>query len=193
MENTDFSGIAIIGMAFRFPGANNIDQLWRNLCEGVESINFFADDELDSSVHPNLKKDSRYVKARGVIDGADQFDAPFFKISPREAQVMDPQQRLFMEAAWEALEDAGYNPDIYNGLIGVFGGTGHNSYFAHHVASRADIIQSFGEHQTNLVNAPDYLATRVSYKLNLRGPSISLYTGCSTSLVAVWYVHKNKS
>ncbi len=183
----DLNGIAIIGMAFRFPGANNLDQLWRNLCEGVESITFFSDDELDSSVHPDLKKDSRYVKARGVIDGADQFDASFFRISPREAQIMDPQQRLFMEAAWEALEDAGYNPDTYNGLIGVFGGTGHNSYFAHHVAARPDIMESFGEHQTNLVNAPDYLATRVSYKLNLRGPSISLYTGCSTSLVAVCY------
>jgi len=178
-------GVAIIGMAGRFPGAATIDQLWRNLCEGVESITFFSEDELDPSIDPVLKNKPNYVRARGILEDADKFDAAFFGITPREAEIMDPQHRVFLEASWQALENAGYNPDSYDGLIAVYGGTGFNTYFTNHVSRRPDLIEAFGEHQTSIANAPDYLATRVSYKLNLRGPSISLYTGCSLSLVAV--------
>ena len=177
-------GIAIVGVALRFPGADSPDQLWHNLCHGTESLTFFDDDQLDASVPQAAWQDPKYVKARGRIAGADQFDASFFKISPREAQLMDPQHRLFLELAWAALEDACYTND-FKGLIGVFGGAGFNSYYKNHVAHAQDLIEMFGDHATDLANAPDYFSTRVSYKLNLSGPSLSIFTGCSTSLVAV--------
>lgn len=185
--NNTLDGVAIIGMAGRFPGAANVDDLWRNLCEGVESITFFTDKELDPSIAPVIKNHPSYVKARGILEDADRFDAAFFGIYPREAEIMDPQHRIFLEVAWEALENAGYDPDSFNGLIGVFGGAGINTYFPNIVSAHPEKIEAFGEHQTSIANGPDYLATRVSYKLNLRGPSVSLYTGCSTSLVAVCY------
>ena len=178
-------GVAVIGIAIRFPGANTPGKLWKNLCDGAESITFFSDEQLDPSVPSALKQDPAYVKARGVIDGADMFDASFFNISPREAQIMDPQVRLFMEISWAALEDACYVPGEFNGLIGVFGGTGFNSYFVNHVIPNSELVELFGSHAVFLANAPDYMTTRVSYKMDLRGPSISIYTGCSTSLVAV--------
>ena len=184
-EGTAIEGAAIIGMAFRFPGAQTPGELWKNLCDGVESITFFDDDRLDASVGSALKKDPAYVRARGVIEGADRFDAAFFNISPREAQVMDPQARMFLELSSAALEDAGYVPDGFKGLIGVFGGTGFNSYFVNHVLPNKEGIELFGRHATYLANSPDYLATRVSYKLDLRGPSLNVQTGCSLSLVAV--------
>jgi acyl transferase domain-containing protein/thioesterase domain-containing protein len=140
---------------------------------------------LDASVGGALKRNPAYVKARGVIEDADKFDASFFNISPREAQFMDPQARLFLELSAAALEDAGYVPDGFKGLIGVFGGTGFNSYFVNHVLPNKGLMELFGSHATYLANSPDYLATRVSYKLDLRGPSLSVYTGCSLSLVAV--------
>lgn len=177
-------GIAIVGMALRFPGADSADQLWHNLCQGTESLTFFGDDQLDASVPPAARQDPNYVKARGRISGPDQFDASFFKMSPREAQIMDPQHRLFLELAWAALEDACYTND-FKGLIGVYGGAGFNSYYKHHVAPAQDLIEMFGDHATDIANAPDYFSTRVSYKLNLSGPSLSIFTGCSTSLVAV--------
>lgn len=184
-NEVDLQAVAIIGMAGRFPGANSINKLWKNLCDGVESITFFSDEELDPSISAGLKKDPAYVRARGVLQDVECFDAAFFSISPREAQVLDPQQRLFLEVAWEALEDACIDPDAFNGPIGVFGGAGYNTYFLNHVLVNQQQYQALGEHQAMLANAPDYLATRVSYKLNLQGPSISLYTGCSSSLVAV--------
>jgi phthiocerol/phenolphthiocerol synthesis type-I polyketide synthase E len=181
---TGLDGIAIIGMALRFPDADSADQLWHNLCQGTESLTFFGDDQLDTSVSLAARQSPNYVKARGRITGADQFDASFFKMSPREAQIMDPQHRLFLELAWAALEDACYTND-FKGLIGVYGGAGFNSYYKHHVAPAPDLIEMFGDHATDLANAPDYFSTRVSYKLNLSGPSLSIFTGCSTSLVAV--------
>lgn len=177
--------VAIIGMAGRFPGAVNVEDLWRNVCEGVESITFFGDNELDPSVDSALKDNQNYVKARGILEDVDKFDAAFFSINPREAEIMDPQQRIFLEVAWQALENAGYDPDSCDGLIGVYGGTGVNSYFANYLSLQQNVIGSFGEHKTAIANAPDYLVTRVSYKLNLRGPSVGMYTGCSLSLVAV--------
>ncbi len=178
-------GVAIVGIALRFPDADTHEELWKNLCEGRESVTFFDDDRLDPSVPGSLRKNPAYVKARGVLEGADAFDAAFFNISPREAQIMDPQARLFLEVSAAALEDAGYVPDGFKGLIGVFGGTGFNSYFVNHVLPNREAVEQFGAHATYLANSPDYLATRVSYKLDLRGPSLNIHTGCSLSLVAV--------
>lgn len=184
-DTENLNAIAIIGMAGRFPDAENISQFWNNLCRGKESVTFFDTKELDSSIPPDLVKQSSYIKARGVLKDAEKFDGAFFKISPREAEMMDPQQRIFLEVAWEALEDSGYNPDTYEGLIGVYAGQGENTYFINHLQSRRDLIEIFGVHQTSLLNLPDYLATRIAYKFNLKGPAVNVATGCSTSLVAV--------
>jgi acyl transferase domain-containing protein/thioesterase domain-containing protein len=178
-------GIAVIGMAGRFPGANNVGAFWESLSGGQESITFFAEDELDSSISPELRGDPHYVKARGILEDADKFDAAFFGIAPREAQIMDPQHRVLMEVAWEAFEDAGYDPGSYDGLVGVFAGTGFNHYFTNNILTRRDLMEAVGHHIAEIGNAPDYLSTRISYKFNLKGPSLSIYTGCSTSLVAV--------
>ncbi|MEO6863261.1 MAG: beta-ketoacyl synthase N-terminal-like domain-containing protein, partial [Microcoleus sp.] len=184
-ENSELDGIAIIGMAGRFPGAASVTELWQNLCGGVESTTFFSDAELDPSVDPALQQAPNYVKARGIIDGADRFDAAFFGVSPREAEITDPQQRVFLEIAWAALENAGCDPNTFNGSIGVYAGTGNNTYFPNNIAWRSDIISRAGEFQVMVGNEKDYIATRTSYKLNLKGPSVSVHTACSTSLVAV--------
>ncbi len=184
-NRTNSAGVAIIGMAGRFPGAMTVDHLWQNLCNGVESITFFRDDELDPTVDPALKQLPNYIRAKGVMADADKFDAAFFGTNPREAEVMDPQQRVFLEIAWAALEHAGYAVDTFPGLVGVYVGTGNNTYYPNNVATRRDLINQLGEFQVMTVNEKDYVATRVSYKLNLRGPSLSIHTACSTSLVAV--------
>jgi amino acid adenylation domain-containing protein/non-ribosomal peptide synthase protein (TIGR01720 family) len=180
-------GVAIVGMVGRFPGAGSIDQFWRNLVAGKETISRFAPEELEPSrLEPrDARGTPNYVRARGVLEGVDQFDAAFFGINPAEAVVMDPQQRLFLEAAWEALEVAGYNPAAFPGAIGVWAGMSNNTYFPECVQGRQDLIDRVGTLQAMMANEKDYLATRVSYKLNLRGPSVSVYTACSTSLVAV--------
>lgn len=177
-------GIAIIGMVGRFPGANRVEELWDNLRAGTESITFFTEDELDPIVDPALRTDPHYVRAKGVIAGAELFDANFFEIGAREAQMMDPQTRIFIELAYEALEDAGYTAGETN-KIGVYAGSAENTYFERHLSGRADLLDRFGEFQTHLVNDRDYLPTRAAYQLNLQGPSISISTACSTSLVAI--------
>jgi phthiocerol/phenolphthiocerol synthesis type-I polyketide synthase E len=183
---SDLSGsIAIIGMAGRFPGAPDVDKLWKNLCRGVESIDFFSDKDLDPSIDPDLRNNPNYVKARGFLKDEDKFDPAFFGMTPGEAVITDPQHRIFLETAWQALEAAGYAPGSYEKPVGVFGGTGYNTYLTNHVLRSPKILDQFGEHQIGLANGPDYLTLRVSYKLNLKGPSVSLYTGCSLSLVAV--------
>ena len=171
-------------MAGRFPGAPTIDHLWRNLCQGTESITHFADTELDPSIPSSTRADTSYVKARGVLNDVANFDTGFFGISPREAELMDPQQRLFMETAWQALEHAGHVPDQHSGSIGVFAGA-HNNTYAALVAGRPDLVAQLGDFQTMLANEKDYLATRTAYALNLKGPALSINTACSTSLVAV--------
>jgi acyl transferase domain-containing protein len=181
MENA----VAVIGMGIRFPGADDIDTLWNNLCKGTESITFFTDQELDPSIPTSLRNDPRYVKARGMITGADSFDTAFFGIAPNEAALIDPQQRLFLETSWRALEHAGYTPASFPGLIGVFGGTGTNTYLPNIVLKHVNGNEVYSEHQIGLANSPDYCTTRVSYKLGLRGPSVGVYSGCSLSLVAV--------
>jgi amino acid adenylation domain-containing protein len=178
-------GIAIIGMDGRFPGAETIDILWDNLCRGIESHTYFTDAELDVSIDPELRADPNYVKARGIIQDAETFDAAFFGITPREAEVMDPQARVFLELVYHALERSGYAADSYDGLIGLYAGCGQNTYFERHISDRADVIDRLGAFQTMLANEKDFLATRAAYKLNLTGPSLNINTACSTSLVAI--------
>ncbi len=178
-------GIAIIGMAGRFPGADTINQLWQNLCDGKESISFFDELELDPGVDDGLKQHPGYVKARGIVNDADKFDAKFFGINPREAEIIDPQQRVFLETAWTALEDAGYTSDRFKGSIGVYAGVGNNTYYLNNVLSNPDIVNQFGEFQVTTLNEKDYVATRTAFKLNLTGPAVSIHSACSTSLVAI--------
>jgi amino acid adenylation domain-containing protein len=178
------TGIAVIGMVGRFPGANNVDELWENLCAGREAITFFEKDEISGIVDPGLLDDPNYVRAKGVLEGAELFDAGFFQISVREAEMMDPQARIFLELAHQALENAGYVVEE-NNKIGVYAGSADNTYFEKHLSGRSDILDRFGEFQAHLVNDRDYLPTKASYKLNLKGPSISISTACSTSLVAI--------
>jgi len=186
-SNNNDNSIAIIGMAGRFPGANNVDEFWQNLKAGVESITFFSDQELiEAGIDPAVLKDNNYVKAKGILANAAEFDAAFFGFSPKEAEITDPQQRLFLECTWEALEHAGYDPKTYTGSIGVYGGIGSlDTYLLQNVHANNELRKNVGDFKIALNNSSDFLCTRVSYKLNLRGPSISVQTACSTSLVAV--------
>ncbi|HEU4591744.1 MAG TPA: amino acid adenylation domain-containing protein [Steroidobacteraceae bacterium] len=177
--------IAIVGMAGRFPGAASVEELWDVLVEGRDTIRMFKPEELDASIPASLRADSNYVAARGVVDGCDLFDAAFFGISPKEAELIDPQQRLFLELCWEALERGGHTPESYAAPIGVFGGMYNPTYFQRHVQHRPDLIEKVGEFQVMLGNEKDYVATRVAHRLNLTGPAISVHTACSTSLVAI--------
>lgn len=177
--------IAIIAMAGRFPGAADVETFWRNLCEGEETIRFFKPDELDPAIPIEQRSDPDYVPARGVIDGVEFFDAAFFGITPREAELMDPQQRIFLELCWECLERAGHVPDAHDAPVGVFAGMYNASYFRHHVQAHPELIAKLGEFQVMLGNEKDYIATRVAHKLNLTGPAVSVHTACSTSLVAI--------
>jgi acyl transferase domain-containing protein len=179
-------GIAIIGMAGRFPGAKNLSDFWQNLRDGVESVSFFSDQELTASgIEPALFGDPKYVKAKAVLDNVELFDPAFFGVNPREAEIIDPQHRLFLECAWEALESAGCNPETYEGSIGVYAGVSMNTYLLNNLLSNKALIEAVGAYQTMLGNDKDFMPTRVSYKLNLKGPSIVVQTACSTSLVAV--------
>ncbi|MEG4342107.1 type I polyketide synthase [Microcoleus sp. A003_D6] len=178
--------IAIIGMAGRFPGAKNVDEFWLNLCDEVESISVFSDEELrDGGVEDSWLNDSNYVKAGFVLDDIEMFDASFFGMLAKEAEITDPQHRLFLECAWEALENAGYDPEKYAGLAGVYAGANMSTYLLNNIISNRDLLQSMGYLPLGIGNNQDFLATRISYKLNLKGPSINVNTACSTSLVAV--------
>ena len=182
-------GVAIVGMAGRFPGANSIDELWANLLAGREGITRFTPDQLSPLVPPELASHPRYVAARGVMEDADRFDAAFFGIPPREALLMDPQQRVLLELCWNALEHAGVDPQRFPGNIGVYAGTSNNNY-RKLVESRADLVRAAGEFAVMLANEKDYVATRVAHRLDLTGPALSIHTACSTSLVAIaqaWY------
>jgi acyl transferase domain-containing protein/thioesterase domain-containing protein/acyl carrier protein len=186
-EDEPSSDIAIIGYAARFPGAENASEFWENLCNGVESIRRFSVSQLESvGLSPVLARNPDYVRAGASLTNLDAFDAAFFGLSPREAAIMDPQQRLFMESAWEALEHAGYGPGTFPGSTGVFAGSGANSYLIHNLLSDPDLVEKEGIFLLRHTgNDKDVLATRLSYQMNLRGPSINVQTACSTSLVAV--------
>ncbi len=171
--------IAVIGMAGRFPGAENPDEFWKNLIAGKDGITRFPDHtEADGS---------KYVGARSVLENPDMFDASFFGIYPKEAELMDPQHRIFLECSWEALEDAGYVPAAYPGMIGVYAGLSLNTYLLHNLGKGRELAKNYqvAEYQTMLGNDKDFLPVRVSYKLNLRGPSMTIQSACSTSLVAI--------
>lgn len=187
MNEIQHEGVAIIGMAGRFPGAENVDELWANLVAGNESVSFFSDEDLaGAGLNPaDLRQHGHYVPARGILKNADCFDATFFGIHPKEAVVMDPQQRVFLETCWEALERAGYSPRCAGGAVGVFGGSTFNTYFLHVLHPRKDLMDLVGHEQVLFGNERDFLASRVAYKLGLKGPAITVSTACSTSLVAV--------
>ena len=177
--------IAVIAMACRFPGANTPGEFWSVLKDARETISFFSNEELDASIPDELKNNPDYVKARGIIEEADKFDAAFFGIHPRLAELMDPQQRIFMEIAWEALESSGYLPAKYSGTIGVFAGTGNNSYYLNNVQTNTVLINQVGSFQVMTANEKDYIASRTAYQLNLKGPAVSVQSACSTSLLAI--------
>ncbi|BCJ96174.1 hypothetical protein acsn021_37430 [Anaerocolumna cellulosilytica] len=179
------SEIAIIGMACRFPDANNVEEFWNKLKNGIECITYFNDEELlDIGVSPDLVNNPSYVKAQGVMPNPEYFDAEFFKYSPREAEIMDPQIRVFHEIVWEALEDSGYSSKQSHIPIGLFSSASPNLYWEALVALSGK-TQILGELASEQLFNKDYMSTRISYKLNLTGPSVSLYTACSSSLVAV--------
>ncbi|WP_437669408.1 type I polyketide synthase [Sorangium sp. So ce131] len=178
--------IAIIGMAGRFPGARSVDAFWQNLRDGVESIAALSDQDLAAAgVPPEVASDPSYVRARAVLEDVEWFDAAFFGMTPREAEILDPQHRLFLECVWEALEHAGYNPEAFKGSIGVYAGaSGHDTYFLSNLYPNHELRNAM-DYQVYVANDKDFLCTRTAYKLNLRGPSVAVQTACSTSLVAV--------
>jgi acyl transferase domain-containing protein len=183
-QPTALDRIAVIGMAGRFPRSRDLDEFWRNLRDGVDCVSDFRDDELEVAVPPEVLANPGYVRARGVLEDPELFDARFFDVAPRQAELMDPQHRLFLECAHQALEDAGCDPERFPGAIGVFGGVTLSSYLLYNLASNLELLQSVGGYQTALGTDRDYLTTFVSYKLNLKGPSLDVQTACSTSLVA---------
>ncbi len=173
--------IAVIGMAGRFPMAANIDEFWENLKEGRECVSFFSPEELlTAGVDPSVMEMPGFVNARAVMDDPAGFDAGFFGMSPKEAELTDPQHRVFLECAWHALENAGYDANRYDGLVGVYGGSDINSYaLTRNILAGADWLPAlFGSDK-------DYLTTRTAFKMNLKGPAVTVQTACSTSLVAV--------
>ncbi|WP_420643165.1 SDR family NAD(P)-dependent oxidoreductase [Candidatus Leptofilum sp.] len=184
LEGTE---IAVVGMAGRFPGAQDIETYWQNLRDGVESVTFYTDEELrEAGVPEALLRNPNYVKSGAPLDDMDKFDASFFGFGPRDAAIMDPQHRNFLEMAWTALEHAGYDPERFDGAIGVFGGSGHNAYMPYNLLTNPELVASVGFFLLRHTgNDKDFLTTRVSYLMNLRGPSVNVQTACSTSLVAI--------
>ncbi|WP_420631800.1 SDR family NAD(P)-dependent oxidoreductase [Candidatus Leptofilum sp.] len=188
--NIPANSIAIVGMSCRVPGAENIAEFWHNLANGVESLTHFTDEELlDAGVDSSWLDNPRYVKANAILKDVTSFDAEFFDVPPREAEVLDPQQRLFLECAWEALESAGIDPLTYEGNVGVYSGMRSSEY----LMFNQDPIDQVGfttespivVTQRHWANDKDFLATRASFKLNLRGPAMTVQTACSTSLVTI--------
>ncbi len=178
--------VAIIGLAGRFPGAPDVETLWRKLCAGEEGLTRFTAAELRrAGLAAATTADDRYVPVNGVLADIELFDAGFFGMSPREASITDPQHRIFLELAWHALERSGYDPARFEGAIGVYAGCGASSYLLQNLWPNRGELGDFGELRVRMATSQEYLATRVSYKLNLTGPSISVNTACSTSLVAV--------
>ncbi|CAM2010811.1 Type I polyketide synthase [Acanthopleuribacter pedis] len=185
-ETEEDSGdrIAVVGMAGRFPGAGNCDELWRNLRDGIEGVRFFSEEELlQNGISKEQVQHRHYVKAAPMLDEVAAFDAGFFGYTPREAELLDPQQRLFLEVVWEALENAGFRDGEHNNTTGLFAGSGLSHYLMNHLQDRFTYDEAGFE--TLIGNDKDYLCTRVAYKLNLGGPAINIQTACSSSLVAV--------
>lgn len=183
----DPSSIAIVGMAAHLPGARNTREYWQLLRDGREAITDLTDDELlAAGVAPDLLRNPHYIKRGSKLHDLAGFDAEFFGLGPKEASIMDPQHRHFLETAWEALEDAGHVPERFEGQIGVFAGCGMGAYFAFNLLTNPDLVKNTGLFLLRHTgNDKDFLSTRVSYNFNLTGPSVNVQTACSTSLVAV--------
>jgi acyl transferase domain-containing protein/acyl-coenzyme A synthetase/AMP-(fatty) acid ligase/SAM-dependent methyltransferase len=191
------SDIAVIGMSCRFPGADDLDSFWHNLAEGVESISFFNELEITGTgINPSVVHHPDYVKASPLLANVENFDAGFFGYTARDAELMDPQHRLFLECAWEAFENAGYDPIAYPGVAGVYAGASMNTYLLNNLYPNRDTLDiqddlevatldSMGGFLLMVASDKDYLTTRVSYKLNLTGPSVNVQTACSTGLVTI--------
>lgn len=177
--------VAIVGMAGRFPEAKNLSEFWQNLKNGVESISFFSDAELTAAGVNSERADPNYVPAKAVLEDVDLFDAAFFDYNPREAEMLDPQHRVLLECAVEALEHAGYDPDRFAGRIGVYAGVSAGSYLGVNLNSHPGLIEKVGPYQVEIGNRGEFVPTTISFKLNLKGPSLNIQTACSTSLVAV--------
>jgi acyl transferase domain-containing protein/acyl carrier protein len=179
-------GIAVVGMAGRFPGARDLSEFWNNLCAGIMSLTPLADDELRrAGVPQETLADPDYVKVAGLLDGIDRFEPALFGITPREAESMDPQMRVLLEISHDALHDAGYDPYRFGGRIGMYAGARSNQYLTRYVRANPRFMEAIGEPRARIGNYPDYLSSRVSYHLGLRGPAITSVTACSTSLVTV--------
>lgn len=182
----EFTDIAIVGVSGRFPDANTIEQFFNNIKDGKESIRLLNDDEIErAGVSKDLLKNSSYKKFGAVLDNIKEFDNEFFGFNPYEAKITDPQHRLFLECVWEALEDSGYIPNKFDGLIGLYGSTSMSSYLLSNLLNNEDIFKDGINYPLLIANDKDYLCTRASYKLNLRGPSMTVQTACSSSLVAI--------
>ena len=189
MSDTTEAGtidIAIVGMGLHVPGANSPDKFWENVRDGVESVTFLTDEELlAAGVTPDELNDPNYVRAGAFLEGLADFDPEFFGLSAKDGAVMDPQHRHFLECCWEALEHANMPPSKFDGAVAVFGGCGMGSYFTQNLANNRELMDSMGYFLVRHTgNDKDFLSTRVSYALNLRGPAVNVQTACSTSLVA---------
>ncbi|PTL75146.1 type I polyketide synthase [Vitiosangium sp. GDMCC 1.1324] len=184
----ELEGIAIVGLAAHVPGSRTIAEFWKNLHDGVESISFFSEEELIASgIDPSLVRAPNYIKACGVLGDTDQFDAAFFGLNPREAALMDPQHRVFLQCAWEAMETAGYSPERQPGRTGVFGGMSMNTYLLTNVYPHLSHVASVESLQASIGNDKDALTTEVAYRLNLKGPAVTIQSSSSTSLTAIHY------
>jgi amino acid adenylation domain-containing protein len=196
-NQNQLEGVAIIGMAGKFPGAPDLETFWANIVAGKDTITHFSRAELEAKDRASLEFGPDYVAAHGVLEGAELFDAGFFGIPPREADYLDPQHRLFLETCSNALEDSGYDPAQFSGQIGVFGGCSLNTYLLANLSKSREFIDELtgnyqvGELQTTLGNDKDFLCSRVAYKLNLRGPCMTVQGACATSLVAICQAAQN--
>lgn len=187
-DTSEFEAVAVVGMAGRFPGAGSVEDFWRNQLAAVDGISFLSAEELAAAGVPaEVAARPDYVPARGVLDGPELFDADLFGFSPREAEIMDPQIRVFLECAWQACEDAGYDIRNYGGRAGIYAGCGMSSYLLSNLMTRPDLEATVGMLQSRLGNSQDFLTTWTAYKLNLQGPCVTVQTACSTSLTAVHF------
>ncbi|MDX1996935.1 MAG: SDR family NAD(P)-dependent oxidoreductase [Thermoanaerobaculia bacterium] len=186
LKYTDRTGfeVAVIGMAGRFPGARNVREYWANLCAGKETLTRYTREQLVGHVPQSAIDDPNYVAVIPALGDSDMFDAAFFNFSPREAEIVDPQSRVLLESAWEAMEDAGYDPESYPGLIGIWAG-GRLSMYLAQLYRNPEVMRTMGDFQVQIGCDKDYIATRIAYKLNLGGPAVTVQTACSTALVAV--------
>ncbi|WP_372654766.1 aminotransferase class III-fold pyridoxal phosphate-dependent enzyme [Halobacteriovorax sp.] len=181
----DHRQVAIVGMAGKFPGANDLEEFWEMILNKTDGISFFKNDELDPSVTELEKENPNYIKARGYIPDIDLFDCSFFGMNPRTGELMDPQIRLMLEFSKRALDHSGNSPSKTEAKIGVFAGMSHNTYFINNVLKHPDKVKSLGEWNVDTLNEKDYVATQIAYRLGCNGPALSLHTACSTSLVAI--------